>query len=383
MSDHEDESLSDEEEALLSFLASLGYTDASLGYHAGHNAPVAPDISESDQEVSDEEEILAQFCSTNLIVSSGRSSACIRRTEACPQNSFGKRRRVSEMSQASSGYSHSSEHSFRTVEDEPLPEKLNIIRGKLPRKTKKIRQHLERKKSGEYMKANSIAAALVPCCSNNCYRRFTFEDINSERKEFWALHRNRQADWLTRELCFWGTPAEDTGVFKFKYTLQEKTCCSAFLKNALPISHARLCKIRKRVLSSRLEDCVTQARMPNGKKAEYIEQFIRKYAQENGGGMPHNNDVELPNGVTKDSVYIEYLLSFPDEQTETKESAVLSYFYKVWRARCYYVKSNKWTKFSKCSVCSNIKTLREFCQASKFGESSNCATHDSTTFLRK
>lgn len=262
----------------------------------------------------------------------------------------------------------SSTSSSSSVEEESSSAKLTLIRGKAPRaKTNTTGSAKVLKKRTEYLEDLSISTALVPCCSKMCNERFTFSDVKTAREQFWALSSPNQQDWLTRHLSFWGTPDENTGIFKFKYVLQDIPCCSTFLENALPVSHGRLSNIRHRVLVKKTEDTSVTGSPVSGPKADAAEAFIREYAQTHGSAMPHKKDIDLPSGLSKDKVYIEYLLTYPTEEA-SRQACSLSYWYKIWSERCFHVKVRKWHRFSKCSVCSNIKVLREFSNANSHGK---------------
>jgi len=221
----------------------------------------------------------------------------------------------------------------------------------------------------KYMDNDEIAGSLVPCCSQKCYCNVSFDDVKQVRETFWNMKQNEQADWLSRELALHGC-VEDK-VFKFKYDVNGKPCCATFLEQALPVSHGRLSQIRTRVREGRHRDVSPIT----GQKMDQCEQFIRQYAETHSEGLPNSVDVDLPEGVTKECVYIEYLLSFEDEGQATALAASLSWWYATWRKRCFHVKAKKWNRFSKCTTCSNIKVLRAINDETKRGANVSAVIH--------
>ena len=260
------------------------------------------------------------------------------------------------------------------VEQEVLTNKLKIIRGGRGRRkstntddssdTLDIRVSLR-------LRPQDIASALVPCaCAENCYKKFSFETIKSYREIFWNKKRDQQFKDLRYELMMRGYFDSD-GVFKFSYGIYDKQCCSGFFEKALPISHGRLSKIRTDIVhgdwSDDQETPIGPIEDPTGRKACEVEQFIIEFAQENGEGMPDKDDVHLPEGFQKEDVYVVLLLRYNADDIANGVGCSLSYFYRIWRERCFHVKIRKWKKFSACSACANIRTMKSIGAASLKG----------------
>ena len=253
--------------------------------------------------------------------------------------------------------------------EEASANKIVVHRGKRPRKELvKVRQPNVLKKKDSALKECSIAEALRPCCPKKCYSRFTFDDVQEERHQFWQLSAPKQYDWLKRELGFNGVADLEKGTFNFKYVVQDKPCCGVFLEHALPVSHGRLSDIRKSVLNKNFED--THRTVPDGvrssPKADQCESFIRNYAAAESGQMPHSVDCDLAEGVTKEDVFTCYMASFEDT-VAMQEAAGLSCWYDTWRFRCPTVQCRKWQRFSKCSVCSNLRILKDLADPGEKG----------------
>ena len=248
------------------------------------------------------------------------------------------------------------------------PTKVVVHRGKRPRKVREVTKgpYVSKKKELA-MDSTDIASVLRPCCNKNCYLRFFYNDVKEERHQYWQLSAPQQQDWLCRELAFNGHPNTELGTFKFKYLVNEKECCASFYERALPVSHGRLSTVRSRVLTKSLEN-VSFSSPPGSRSSpmtDSCENFIRHYAALESGQMPDSVNCQLSEGVTKEDVYTCYLASHDDYDGQT---AALSTFYDAWSSRCPCVTTNKWKKFSKCSVCSNLKSLKGFSNAVERGK---------------
>ena len=323
-----------------------------------------------DSGENDTEQSFLEFCGAET--HSVQSEA---RHVAPKQHAFGQWRGSTSTSFCTVVSSTSPDSDDVEVED-VVQSGLTILRGKKPREPKSVKRvEVPLKKKLFNMEPGNIASALQPCCAKNCFTHFNYYDVEAVRAEFWNLNRAKQLDWLTRQLAFWGRADENVGTFKFRYLLQNKQCCATFFESALPVSHGRLSLARNRVLTDQLEDSQKDASPVNTFKSDSAEEFIRTYARLHGQGMPNSVDVNLPNGKTKDSVYCDFLVERSDGTKEGVDALIgLSGWYRVWRERCFHVKTPKWQKFSKCTTCSNIKTLREFTDASKRGEHPNLLT---------
>ena len=277
---------------------------------------------------------------------------------------FGKHRLKENVEQV---YSLATSFDITDIEDEDtVDSKLRLQSGKRSRAPNKTtREEGDEEdvqkvllKKNLYLTPESVCTALVPCCKKKCNEDFTYSQVLLEREAFWNKDRNKQADWLKRMLALWGHLEAENSVFNFKYFIHEKPCCAAFFENALPVSHGRLCTARQRVLNNELEDACREPSPQNQKKCDRVEQFLRSYLESFGEGMPNQMKAELPEGHTKEEVYIAYLCSFKTADEQTSDACSLSYWYKSWKARLPDLTCSKWKKFSKCTVCSNLKAFK-------------------------
>lgn len=287
---------------------------------------------------------------------------------APPQHAFGKHRLSERTPLATLPVNLYASSSTEECEQEVnLAQKIVIRRGKKPRVSSGPTPKVLKKKAYNLEPA-VIASSLTPCCKKKCNEQFNYSDLEAARTEFWNLKRSKQLDWVTRQLAFYGSADQVTGIFSFRYMLQGKECCAKFLEQALPISHGRLSLARNRVLTLQMEDHQSAESPTNCPKADSAEAYIRDFARKHGQSLPNSEDVDLPAGKTKEAVFCDYLVEmFKTDEEVTKNAASLSTWYKTWRLKCHHVKAPKWQKFSKCSTCSNIKVLREFTDTSKQG----------------
>ena len=246
-------------------------------------------------------------------------------------------------------------------EDEAVQSKVRTKYGKKKRKTNA--KASTSKKRGSVLEDEHIAAALRPCCPKNCWQRFSFEKVSIERHLFWERNRDEQVDWITRNLVLWGHLDSTMSSFKFKYQIQNAECCAAFFEQALPVSHGRLWAIRKRVLSNNTENFAAMQTNKTSRKQDRVGQFLNSYETEHGNGMPNDRTVQLPAGSTKKDVYIALQESLTQSSSSAGSSVSMSTFYKAWNEKKPDLKCARWHRFSKCSTCSNIKTLQAFYKA--------------------
>jgi hypothetical protein len=219
------------------------------------------------------------------------------------------------------------------------------------------------KKKTKQLQEVEIAAALRPCCPKNCWQKFSFEQVSKVRHYFWEKNRNDQVDWITRNLLLWGHLDQETSLFKFRYQVDDTECCASFFEQALPVSHGRLWTIRKRVLTNTIEDFEASQSTKSAPKRDRVSQFLNSYETEHGNGMPNDRTVQLPMGSTKQDVYLALKESLAQSSSSSGEAISKSTFYKAWKEQKPDLKCARWHRFSKCSTCSNIKTLQSFYKA--------------------
>ena len=317
-------------------------------------------------EAEDEEDLFDAYLIENVAsmfqasISETAVNPSVTQFQGCPRNAFGVHRKAESTPSLES--CTDSKYDYRSVESENhAPNKITIVRGKPERKRTKIKQEIILIKTEKALETTEIAAGLVPCCKSKCNIRFTFDDVKVARTHFWSLTRSQQQDHLVRELSFWGRPNAKQGVFNFEYFVNEKKCCAAFLEQALPVSHGRLVDCRKRVLNKDLADSTKASSPSNCPIFDRMAKFICEYAEAQSGAMPTlDKKTELPSGTTKDSVYMEYLLSYTEEETQNMSMVgSLSTWYRTWSTEWPTIKANnRANRFSKCTKCSNLKILK-------------------------
>ena len=94
------------------------------------------------------------------------------------------------------------------------------------------------------------------------------------------------------------------------------------------------------------------------KKAERVALFLDEHAEKYGNAQPDKTEIHFPEGFTKEKVYRDYLRYMADEYEEPNitENCSQSYFNKVWKKRKSNLKCREWTTFTKCRLCTEIKS---------------------------
>ena len=193
-------------------------------------------------------------------------------------------------------------------------------------------------------------------CADPCASKLDLEDIRSIREAYWNRSQTERTEFLVNKLVYDMNADFDKEIINFRYTINGKKVCGSFFRNLFPVSKQHFADIRKRVCERRL--CVQRKTNDNiiDKKREKALHFLDKYVQEHGEPQPHKKIINLPTGVSKEDVYIEYLATeFSEMEVSMKAPAKLSYWYELWRTWRNQVKCPEWSTFSKCSTCQDIR----------------------------
>ena len=192
-------------------------------------------------------------------------------------------------------------------------------------------------------------------CRQPCANMFDVETIKKIRESYWKRSQPERTEFLVNKLVFDMNADLDKHVINFRYTVNGNKVCGSFFRNLFPVSKQHFADIRKRVCERRLVVTRKSNDSIHDKKRESALNFLDNYVRENGEPQPHKKEFNLPSGISKEDVYVEYLATFSDDMVRLKIPAQLSYWYEIWRTWRNQVKCPEWSTFSKCSTCTNIR----------------------------
>jgi len=193
-------------------------------------------------------------------------------------------------------------------------------------------------------------------CQPPCGERLSFQDIETERKHYWSLDQQAHKQYLIDKLLFDLSPDYDTTELKFKFSVQGKQVCASFFQNVYPLSKRQYSDIRTRV-KQRNTSVATRSRCNQiQQNTEDIKEYLDAYAEANGEPQPNKKDINFPEGVSKLDVYTSYLA---DKFEDGDKVPTIRHWYRAWRDNRKQYKCPKWSTFSKCSICTDIKFQME------------------------
>jgi hypothetical protein len=111
-----------------------------------------------------------------------------------------------------------------------------------------------------------------------------------------------------------------------------------------------------------------------GVKKQHLCAYLERVFKEKGNHSPTKLQVIMPQELTKEMIYIEYLASLAPEQMADRKCSA-GYFYDVWKTEYPTVICPKYHTFSRCDVCANIRLQKKHADAAAKGMSScfiNC-----------
>jgi hypothetical protein len=254
----------------------------------------------------------------------------------------------------------------------PVHDTIRQIEDTAPKKRKANRGPvLPRKLAKKHMHADSIAAVRgVRCaCKVDCAVTVSCEDVTKERKHYWSLNQQAQKQYLVNKLNLDASPNPEETDVKFNYTVQNKKVCSKFWKKAYPMSSRMFTNVRRRVQVRNIKVSRRTRFNSLDRFSQSIKDYLDNFAETYGEPQPNKTTIHFPSGVGKQDVYVLYI-AFCFETGDKCPS--LGQFYRVWREKRGQLLCPKWTTFSKCSICTDIRFhLEKACSPQIKGETCN------------
>ena len=216
-----------------------------------------------------------------------------------------------------------------------------------------------------HLSEQSIAEAtsFVCKCSEQCAEKVSRADVEACRRELWSLKEHERLQHVVNQMMFDMNANLEVQVVKFRTTINGKSVCGPFYKAALALSQTMYAEARKRICTR--NTTVSQRERTNSlwNKRDRAVQFLTRYVEDHGQAIPNKNIIELPMGLTRGKLYVEFLdAEFTAEEIRQGKNCKLSSWYR-YIAELPRLKFRKWMTFSRCSTCSQLKSNIEKCKS--------------------
>jgi hypothetical protein len=202
-------------------------------------------------------------------------------------------------------------------------------------------------------------SAFQCTCARQCAEQFTRDDIRTLRNDFWSLKESERSNHLVAKMVYDMNADYSTSIITFRYHICGKKVCGPFFCAAYPLSKTMFANVRNKIRTRELS--VEPKRNDNitAHKTHSIREFMTTYIDKHGQPMPHKEEIHMPSGMHRGSLYIDYVSTFSKEDIALKSHAAIATFYHVLSTSYAHVKFPKHCAFSQCSTCSKLKSLIE------------------------
>ena len=199
-------------------------------------------------------------------------------------------------------------------------------------------------------------SAFVCKCSEQCAEKISRTEVLECRQNIWGLKQSERLQHLISEMTFDMAANFDEQTVGFRTTINGKSVCGPFYKKAMGLSQTMYAEARKRICDRRFNVLPKENTNNLADKRDRAVQFLTRYVEDHGQAIPNKNITELPMGLTRSKLYVEYLdAEFTAEEIlQQKQCKISSWF--NYLSQFKRLKFRKWMTFSRCSVCSQLKS---------------------------
>ncbi len=199
---------------------------------------------------------------------------------------------------------------------------------------------------------------LMVCCKKlRCFSQVNKEFLRLKMESFLVMSNKDRRQVLSSMLC-------SSGAFHF----DGRKVCSTFLLRAFRFSrdvqksvksiintttNIKIPQLRHRTTSLPLSNPNSPAILVAPAR-EAVISFLHRIAEETGDKMPDTTDVHLPFHQKQD-VFHHFKEDFKRTTMESSSLPSKSYFLRVWKDNCRFIKVRKATRFAKCDICENLR----------------------------
>ena len=176
----------------------------------------------------------------------------------------------------------------------------------------------------------ALIFAFACKCKQQCAEQFSLQDMKILRQAHWMLNGQERQQALLQKLYFDMVADYETQTINFRYVINGKQVCGPFFCAAYRISNDAFAIARKMVTEKEF-NALPKSGKANAVNLKFydIYDFLREYVDEHGSAIPNRTIINMPDGLSRQKLYVHMLSLVPLEQLETRKHAGISYFYKV------------------------------------------------------
>lgn len=243
---------------------------------------------------------------------------------------------------------YQSEDSQEPTDQDNLRRRPTKPKEKRSRRIRKVRRD---KKLDELLSAVKIQQlSRKVCCSKNCLFKIGVRGIKLCRADLLRLDSNEQNVMLR-------TVIDDANREESRqkmYTLRHSQVCRIAFKSVYNLGNTRLNRLNAGEEDPRMfRDPV---RRESTSTFHDTTHWMNTFFTKNVERLPNNSYFHLPDSFTKKEVYEMYVGELTGGSLEI---VGYSYFCRVWNQEFNKIKIPKKNRFATCSICAELKTLKE------------------------
>jgi hypothetical protein len=146
--------------------------------------------------------------------------------------------------------------------------------------------------------------------------------------------------------------------------------CGPFFQRVVGVSKTKMGDARARVEQGRLRT-VSQSNVgkrSNSTRGVDLTVWMNGYFELHGQYIPNKFEMHLPIEMCKQDVHNAYTRSL-ESAVDLRKPILLSQFYNLWESQFPLVKCTKWSPFTRCSDCTDLRLRVESCPEAQKGMS--------------
>ena len=245
--------------------------------------------------------------------------------------------------------------------------RIDGVRQKRKRTTRESVPRIRNVLRTKHLSEEAIAevSSFVCKCSEQCAEKVSRADIAQCRKDLWTLKEHERLQHVINQMVFDLNAELEVQHVKFRTTVNGKSVCGPFFKAALALTQTMYSEARKRICNRHTTVNRRERNNTLWNKRDRAVQFLTRYVEDHGQAIPNKNITELPMGLTRNKLYVEFLdAEFTAEEILQQKQCQLSSWYR-YLSEMPRLKFRKWMTFSRCSTCSQLKSNIEKCESAE------------------
>jgi hypothetical protein len=160
----------------------------------------------------------------------------------------------------------------------------------------------------------------------------------------------------------------------------ETQVCGPFFQKVVGVSKTKMGDARERVEQGRLRS-VSQSNVgkrSNSTRGSDLTVWMNGYFALHGQYIPNMFEMHLPIEMCKQDVHNAYTRSILFDQiqfesgVDLRKPIKLTQFYRLWESEFPLVKCTKWSPFTRCTDCTDLRLQVESCPEAQKGMFNRC-----------